>query len=106
MQSIYKIVGGGGGRCECRHNQQKGQCYYLIDTTSRQYTVCEHCGKEQGLDRWWGAKKAITVEEMNAHWFGHEPVKEVVCRQLKQYTKESRPSSVKREEILRVAVEV
>jgi hypothetical protein len=105
MQSIYKIVGGGGGRCSCGHNQRIGRCYYLVDTGGRLYTMCEICGKQQGLNEWWGTKKTITVEEMNAHWFGGEPVKEVVCRQLKQYTR-GLGNSLKREEMLRVAVEV
>ena len=105
MQSVYKIVGGSGGRCSCGHKQRRGKCYYLVNTVGRTYTICEVCGHGQGLDRWWGAKKEITVEEMSAQWFGGEPVKEVVCRQLRQYTRESR-NSTKREEMLKVAVEV
>ena len=106
MQEIYKIVEGSGGKCSCGHIQIKRDCYYLVDVGNRQYTMCSHCGKMQGLDRWWGAKKELTAEEMEKHWFGAEPVKEVVCRQLKQYTRVSRNVSTKREEALRVAVEV
>ena len=106
MQSIYKIVEGGGGRCSCGHRQRIRDCYYLIDTGTSAYTICEHCGKMQGLDRWWGARKEITAEEMREHWFGAEPVKEVVCQQLKQYTRKSSNYSSRREEMLKSAVEV
>jgi hypothetical protein len=106
MQSIYKIVEGAGGRCGCGHIQRRGDCYYLIDTATSAYTVCQHCGKEQGLDRWWGEKKEITAEEMSKHWFESMPIKEVVCRELRQYTRKSSNVSSKREEMLRVAVEV
>ena len=105
MQDIYKIMGGSGGRCSCGHSQRKGKCYYLVDTTSRAYTMCEHCGQVQGLDKWWGAKKEVTVEEMQAHWFGAEPVKEVVCRVLRKYTPKLRSNS-NREHLLEIAVEV
>jgi len=105
MQSIYKIVGGGGGRCSCGHKQRIKSAYYLIETGGRTYTVCEGCGKRQGLNEWWGAKKEITAEEMKKMWFGAEPIKEVVCSQLRKYTKRLREGS-KREEALRVAVEV
>jgi hypothetical protein len=105
MQTLYKIVGGLGGRCSCGHKQRKGDCYYLVDTNSRAYTVCKGCGKIQGMNEWWGAKKEITAEEMRKMWFGAEPIKEVVCSQLRKYTKRLREGS-KREEALRVAVEV
>lgn len=105
MQSIYKIVGGSGGKCGCGHNQKKGDCYYLVDTQSRTYTLCQWCGKQQGLDNWWGTKRAMTSEEMSEHWFGAEPMKEVVCQRLGRYTKESKVSSTK-EEMLRIAVDV
>jgi hypothetical protein len=105
MQKIYKIINGGGGKCSCGHNQHIGKCYYLLETGVRTYTMCQQCGKEQGLDRWWGDKQEITVEEMRAHWFGAEPIKEVVCRQLNQYTRKSEPSQ-KREEMLKNAVSV
>ena len=104
MQRIYKIVGG-KGRCVCGHKVNKGGVYYLVDTESRAWTFCEMCGKAQGLDRWWGAKETLTSEQIQEHWFGQEPVKEVVCRQLKQYTRESK-NSTKREEMLKAAVEV
>ena len=106
MQNIYKVIGGGGGRCGCGHKQLKGKCYYLVDTGNRSYTLCEHCGKMRGLDRWWGAKEMITAEELQKHWFGGEPIKEVVCKRLPRYTKRSGNSSTKREEMLKVAVEV
>ena len=105
MQTLYKIVNGSGGRCSCGHLQRIGKCYYLVDTGNRAYSVCEQCGKEQGLNEWWGAKKEITAEEMQRMWFGAEPLKEVVCRQLKQYISKSK-NSTKREEMLRVAVDV
>ena len=104
-QTIYKIIGGSGGTCSCGHKQRKKDAYYLVDTGNREYTVCNDCGKGQGLDRWWGAKKEITAEEMSKHWFGAMPIKEVVCRQLPQYIRKS-SVSCKREEALRVAVEV
>ena len=107
MQKLYKIVGGDGGKCECGHQQRVGKCYFLVDVGSRQYTLCQQCGIERGLDNWWGARKVLTVEEMKEMWFGAEPIKEVVCRQLPRYTRELRSSTKKkREEKLRVAVEV
>ena len=104
MQTIYKIVGG-KGRCACGHKVNKSGVYYLVDMADRAFTFCEMCGKERGFHKWWGVRETLTSEEMQKHWFGQEPVKERVCRQLKQYTRESR-NFTKREEMLKVAVEV
>ena len=104
MQNIYK-VSEGHGRCSCGHSVVKGRGYFLIDMQTRAYTLCNECGKEQGLDKWWGAREMISPEQMHEHWFNAEPIKEIVCRQLKQYVRERRDSS-KKEEMLRVAVEV
>ena len=105
MQKIYKITGG-KGRCACGHKVNASGVYYLIDTETRAWTFCEMCGKQRGLHEWWGAKETLTSEQMQEHWFGAEPVKEVVCRQLKQYTRKLVNSSERREEMLRAAVEV
>jgi len=105
MRTLYKIVGEHRARCSCGHVTHKGSPYYVVDTAGRAYSLCELCGKKQGLDRWWGAKQTLTSEQMQAHWFGQKPVEEVVCGQLRGYVKRSNTSS-KREEMLRVAVEV
>lgn len=105
MQTIYKISGGAAARCSCGHRKKLREFSYLIDTGGRMYTLCEKCGKERGMHQWWGAKKEITVEEMERMWFGGEKVKEVICRRLPQYTKRL-GNSQKREEMLKVAVDV
>ena len=105
MQSIYKIIEGSGGRCSCGHRQRIGDPYYLVETNERAHTLCKTCGKERGLDRWWGTKAEVTAEEMAGKWFGGEPIKEVVCRQLKPYIRKL-GNSQKKEEMLRVAVDV
>ena len=105
MQKIYKITGG-KGRCACGHKVNASGVYYLIDTENRAWTFCEMCGKQRGLHEWWGAKETLTSEEMQKHWFGAEPIQEVVCRKLTQYTRKSRDYSSKREEMLKSAVEV
>lgn len=101
MARIYHIVRGGeNGRCGCGHKKHKNEQYWLIDGETRAKSVCSKCGKEMGLK---GAK--VTAEELHNFWFKGERIKETVCVALKQFSNGSR-HSLKREEMLEVAVEV
>ena len=105
-QEVYRITGSEGGTCSCSHKLRKGKDYYLVDTKSQAHTLCEQCGKERGLDRWWGTKETVSVEEMRRKWFGGEPIKEVICKRVPQFMSKSRNLSTTRERMLAVAVEV
>lgn len=106
MQKIYKVRGGHGGTCSCGHRQRLGEDYYIVETGEHAYSVCNGCGRQQGLDAWWGRNESVTVEEMERMWFGGQQVREVVCTRLSSYTRKSNGRSRRREEMLENAVEV